>query len=96
MKLINCTKISNFVWILAAFVLCGVLNTTPMALAAGDIWTTRADMPTPRWGLSASVVDGKIYAIGGGQGMIGKYMSPVEEYDPATDTWTKKGRYANG
>ena len=90
MKLINCTKISNFVWILTALALCGILNTAPMALAAGETWTTRADMPTPRWGLSTCVVNGKIYAIGGGQSPYGNYLTTVEVYDPTTDTWTKK------
>ena len=90
MKRLNCTKISNFVWILTILMLCGVLNTAPMALAAGDIWTTRADMPTPRFGLSVSVVDGKIYAIGGRQSPFGALKLAVEEYDPATNTWTKK------
>ena len=96
MKLLNCTKISNFVWILTILMLCGVLNLVPMTLAAGDIWTTRADMPTPRWGLSTSIVNGKIYAIGGGQSPYGAYKSPVEEYDPATDTWTKKADLQTG
>jgi len=45
-------------------------------------------MPTPRCGLSTSVVDGKIYAIGGRAG--GQFYSTVEEYDPVTDTWTRK------
>ena len=30
-----------------------------------DIWTKKADMPTPRMGHTTCVVDGKIYAIGG-------------------------------
>jgi hypothetical protein len=38
--------------------------------------------------LSTSVVNGKIYAIGGW--CDGAFHSTVEEYDPATDTWTKK------
>jgi N-acetylneuraminic acid mutarotase len=96
MKRLNCTKISNFVWILTALVLSGVLNITPMALAAREIWTKRADMPTPRWGLSTSVVNGKIYAIGGGQSPYGAYKSPVEEYDPATDTWARKADMPTG
>ena len=50
-------------------------------------WTKKADMPTARFGLSASVVNGKIYVIGGGKD---ECLSTVEEYDPATDTWTKK------
>jgi hypothetical protein len=37
---------------------------------------------------STSVVDGKIYAIGGYRN--GVEVSRVEEYDPATDTWTRK------
>jgi N-acetylneuraminic acid mutarotase len=61
--------------------------------AATDTWTTEADtMPTPRSWLSSSgsVVDGKVYAIGGALTYQGAPLSTVEEYDPATDTWTRK------
>jgi N-acetylneuraminic acid mutarotase len=54
-----------------------------------DTWTEKTDMPTARWGLSTSVVHGKIYAIGGSQDES-TALSTVEEYDPVTDTWTKK------
>ncbi len=37
-------------------------------------------MPTARWGLSTSAVDGKIYAIGG-RTIQGSPLSTVEEYD---------------
>jgi RNA polymerase sigma factor (sigma-70 family) len=59
---------------------------------ATDTWTKRTDMPTARFGLSTSVVNGKIYAIGGSVGRPGKFvgLDTVEEYDPTTDTWTKK------
>jgi len=62
---------------------------------ATDTWTTKSEMPTARQGLSTSVVNGKIYAIGGGAGSSSSYtsvktFSTVEEYDPATDTWTTK------
>jgi N-acetylneuraminic acid mutarotase len=57
-------------------------------------WTQKADMPTPRWAHSAGVVNGKIYVIGGIASetawLNGKAISAVEEYDPATDTWTRK------
>jgi N-acetylneuraminic acid mutarotase len=55
-------------------------------------WSTKAKMPTARYSLSSSVVDGKIYAIGGLVGEEGEYepTSAVEVYDPVTDTWTKK------
>ena len=57
-----------------------------------DTWTKKADMPTARGYLSAGVVNGKIYAIGGNLGAIANWinLSTVEEYDPTTDTWTKK------
>jgi RNA polymerase sigma factor (sigma-70 family) len=59
-----------------------------------DTWTRKSDMPTPRGGLSTSVVNGKIYAIGGSHQRNGPIdytgLSTVEEYNPATDTWTKK------
>ena len=43
-----------------------------------------------RWGLSTSVVDGVIYAIGGRVAGKEPALSTVEAYDPGTDTWTKK------
>jgi hypothetical protein len=56
---------------------------------ATDTWTTKAPMPTPRFGLSTSVVNGIIYAIGGANNLNG-WVGTVEAYDPATDTWTTK------
>jgi N-acetylneuraminic acid mutarotase len=53
-------------------------------------------MPTARTGLAVGVVNNKIYAIGG-LNSSGN-LTTVEEYDPATNTWTTKtsmqtGRY---
>jgi len=56
------------------------------SLPQRDIWTTKADMPTRRNFLSASVIDGVIYVIGGTR----PSPSPIEVYDPGTDTWTSK------
>jgi N-acetylneuraminic acid mutarotase len=56
-----------------------------------DIWTQKTDMPTARGFLSASVVDEKIYAIGGVRAAPWiNHLRTVEEYDPLTDTWTQK------
>jgi N-acetylneuraminic acid mutarotase len=44
-----------------------------------------ASMPTGRRQLAVGVVNNKIYAIGGTGG-----ETKVEEYDPATNTWTTK------
>jgi N-acetylneuraminic acid mutarotase len=62
---------------------------TPMRLAAEDGWTQKAPMPTARFGLSTSVVDGRIYAIGGGVAR-GVMVRNVQEYDPATNSWVRK------
>ena len=61
----------------------------PLLAPPGEVgkWTKKADMPTTRTGTSASVVNGKIYVIGGAKD---KVSSIVEEYNPATDTWAKK------
>ena len=55
-------------------------------------WKKKTAMPTSRRELSASVVSGKIYAIGGCFDENKPY-STVEIYDPATDTWTKAGDF---
>jgi N-acetylneuraminic acid mutarotase len=57
---------------------------------ATDTWTPKTDMPARRAYLSASVVNGKIYAIGGGRDLATSGRSTVEEYDPAADKWTTK------
>ncbi len=73
---------------LAGFIFIASLISLPsVGFAQESKWTTKADMPTPRSWFSTSVVDGKIYAIGGWNG---GNTPTLEEYDPATDTWTKK------
>jgi len=52
-----------------------------------DSWMTLEPMPTARSGLGVTVVDGKIYAIGGTNGSL---LGTNEMYDPVTDTWTTK------
>nr|XP_006819450.1 PREDICTED: kelch-like protein 20-like [Saccoglossus kowalevskii] len=44
-----------------------------------------ASMNTPRSGVGVTVIDGKIYAVGGHDGT--QYLSSVECYDPATKRW---------
>jgi N-acetylneuraminic acid mutarotase len=62
-----------------------LLGMTSMSLGAGDTWTQKADMPTGRLWHTTSVVDGKIYAIGGRA-----TETLTTEYEPLTDTWTTK------
>jgi len=54
-------------------------------------WTSRAQIPRPRYGLAAAAVNGKIYVVGGMADIVGSIgtqeVSDNDEYDPATDTW---------
>lgn len=54
------------------------------------LWSARALMPTGRWLLNTCVVNGKIYAIGGGTHYGKGALGTVEEYNPETDTWSTK------
>ena len=56
--------------------------------AAEHTWAQKVDMPTARFLHSASVVDGKIYAIGGAAKDMTEAIMPMEVYDPVMDKWT--------
>ena len=60
-----------------------------------NTWQRVADMPTPRHGAKAAVVNGTIFIFGGWNGKDGdfanrKYPVSVEAYNPQTDTWIQK------
>jgi N-acetylneuraminic acid mutarotase len=67
----------------------GMRNTVEVYDPVTNTWTTKAPMPTERVWFTTSVVDGKIYAIGGIL-VTKELLSTVEVYDPVTDTWTTK------
>ncbi|MCX6928046.1 MAG: hypothetical protein NT154_33270 [Verrucomicrobia bacterium] len=55
--------------------------------AAESSWSTKSPLPTARFGLTTCVVEGKIYAMGGGDAPYTPYLPDVEIYNPATDSW---------
>ncbi len=55
---------------------------------ARDTWAERAPMPTARGALSATVHDGKLYAIGGYDGKTNN--AAVEVYDPVRNLWASR------
>lgn len=59
------------------------------AQAQVGVWNMKAPMPTPRYALSATSLDGIVYAVGGTPGGCND-LATLEAYDPATDTWTAK------
>jgi N-acetylneuraminic acid mutarotase len=79
-------KIGNVVLIGVLFI-WGLLCMTSISFAQDDSWIPITNLPTPRGALSTSVVDGKIYAIGGTNFSAGLTFSNVEVYDPVMNTW---------
>ena len=66
------------------------INTVEMFDPSINTWstiTTTGSM-TARFGLSASVVNGVIYTIGGATG-AGAYLNTFEAFEPLTNTWSK-------
>jgi N-acetylneuraminic acid mutarotase len=66
----------------------GCVATVEVYDPATDTWAQASDMPRTRVGHSASVVDGKMYIIGGVDFEGHELPSTVDVYDPATDAWT--------
>lgn len=70
---------------------------TPGARSNENTWAKKASMHDPRGGLGVAVVAGKIYATGGSNqsglypaNIQGGFVGANEEYDPVTDTWTRR------
>ncbi len=51
-------------------------------------WFYKRELPSPRYGFGTAVVNGKIYVIGGNDGLVD--LAEVLEYDPLLDSWTRK------
>lgn len=63
----------------------GVMNST------GNYWTSRRALPVARSGLAAAAIGGKLYAVGGSNG-----LNANNEYDPASDNWATKANMPTG
>jgi len=55
-----------------------------------DSWATLAPMPVARMQFGVAAVDGKIFAIGGRNDWINRYLGTNEMYDPLTNTWIER------
>ena len=62
------------------------VNTLEVYDPVTDRWTFKRRMPTPRLGLAAAAIDGKLYAAGGNAGI--SFFNTLEVYDPVANTWT--------
>jgi len=75
-------------------VVSGFTGVTEVYDPETDTWQTKLSMPTPRADLCASIVNGKIYCIGGkkywGFDPFYQELNVTEVYDPARNSWTSK------
>jgi N-acetylneuraminic acid mutarotase len=55
-----------------------------------DVWATRRRLPTPRSGVAAAALGGRLYVLGGESPP--KTFDENEEYDPVSDAWTARTR----
>lgn len=53
-------------------------------------WLSRAQMITARYALGMASVNGKLFTIGGVEGLSGAYSRLNERYDPVNNTWTTR------
>jgi N-acetylneuraminic acid mutarotase len=67
-----------------------MLSSVDMYDPALNSWTSRASMPGVRAGHTSTVVDGKIYVVGGESVMYTTKHSTVWEYDPVNNFWDTK------
>lgn len=61
-----------------------------LSLDAGTAWQREADLPVPRGHVSAAVLSGKMYALGGDHGhdVTQIDLNACDCYDPATKAWS--------
>lgn len=63
---------------------------------ATDTWSTKSSMPIARYCHSASVVDNKIYIIGGSINYPWTSILSMDIYDPLIDVWSSAGSIPRG
>ena len=56
---------------------------------ATNTWSTKAAMPSARFGAAGQVINGKLYVVGG-TNAAGVVLAATLVYDPATNQWSTK------
>ncbi len=85
-------SVNGQIYVLGGFISgsgSGATNATVLVYdPVANTWSFPAPpMPTPRFGLAAVSLNGKIYAIGGSSNGVNG-LSVVEVYDPVANTWS--------
>ena len=69
-----------------------------LSLEGDAAWQREAEMPDPRGHVSATVLDGKIYALGGDHGHDKTQIdvNSCHRFDPATNQWSEIAKLPDG
>jgi N-acetylneuraminic acid mutarotase len=59
-------------------------------LPSTNTWQLRTGLSAKRVNATAFTIGNTAYVVGGFNAGLGRYIINVEQYDPATDTWTQK------
>ncbi|MDD5013203.1 MAG: kelch repeat-containing protein [Candidatus Pacebacteria bacterium] len=89
----SATVYNNIIYVAGGFnMTSGYLNRTIAYDPATNTWTTKAVMPYRVSNNALFTVGNKIYSVGGFSNVSGTWqdINNVQEYDPATNTWTAK------
>lgn len=85
-------KLSNFrlmrSFILLGMILLIVLSWYGLRSVQAGAWASKMGMPTPRYGVAAAEINGKLYVVGGS--LNSEVLNTLEVYDPGTNAWTTK------
>ncbi len=77
------------IYAMGGYVKGGVTGKMEMYDPAADTWTTKASLPIPRASFAATVLDNKIYVLGGADDN-GTDLNSMYVYNPDTNVWTAR------
>ena len=84
--------LENKIFIIGGFTPNGISAKVEMLDLATGIWSERSLLPQALHHTSASVVNGRIYVIGGFESEFWTPVASNFEYDPDQDRWKEKSR----
>ncbi len=77
---------------------CGVTSALQAYDPVANTWTSLPSMPTARYELGATELNGQLYALAGnpGCGSAGNAIRAVEAFDPLANSWSSKAPLPSG
>lgn len=81
----------KFIGFIVTVLLVMSVSSFSLVFAIQNVWVEKSQMPTARFSFGVTVVDDRIYAIGGAVNTESSEITGANEvYDPKTDTWEEK------